>query len=207
MTRRIVSSQEIEARAALRKVERALKKLRPEQGRAARRNARARLASAIRKLRRVVDGHFPRILPAREQAPGAEAFDRAVRSRLPAGTRKIAREERAVRTIKKLRARGWENITHSTKVIAACAEAGLRVRRVSQPSGMTLWVPGWVAAVPYSDSMARVIRDAKGNATKQRAILSAKILRESLSSPQMTGTKTGRWPATSPNAQTISRTP
>jgi len=173
MTARIVTEQEIVLRAALRELERAARKLHPEQGRLARRNARARLAAAIRKLRRTVDDSFPRISSQREVENVA---GRAAR-------RKLTPHER----IKKLREAGWVNVAPGSSAVADCAAAGVRVRR--GPNG-SLWVRGWVVAVPAGAVGA--LRKAKGNAAAQRAILSAKMLAESPSPMRLEGTRSGR---------------
>lgn len=155
------------------KLRQALRTLEQDQGPRARRNARARVAAAIRSLRTNVERSFP--------APARKPADR---------TRRTPQQ-----IIRDLKEAGWEQVT-SMEVMSRIAAAGIRVSHVeritSEPSwqdpGMTwrskgrdTYAPGW--AVTIASQRPGKLGRAKASIRERKAILTELSLGNQIRGP------------------------
>lgn len=104
---------------ALRKLQRACKKLQPLQGEIARRNARYAVSAAMAALKRAVKNEYP-----------------------PPPRRVVAKSRDPVVVARRQQKRGWREITTTGELILL-AQAGIGVRRAA---GKT-WAPGWTDGI------------------------------------------------------------
>lgn len=136
---------------ALRKLQRAVRTLEPQQGRIARRNARKRVTQALRVVRAIMDADYA---PVPAEAPP----HRRVRRR---NMSKAARLERA----------GWAQ-AKSIQMVTQCSALGIRCKIVD---GRT-YLPGWAVTIALRDP--RRLAAAKKSIRERKAILTAMALVE-----------------------------
>lgn len=132
---------------AYRELARALGRLEDAQGRIARKNARAAVKAAQRKLVALVDKHYPG-------------------QRKPAKTRKRRTPEQRENQLRK---DGWVSAEHRA-ILSRIAAAGIRVKRVRHLDLVhTTWAPAW--AVTIAQHLPSKLGLAKRNLRERRAII------------------------------------
>lgn len=158
----------------LRNLRRAIRRLAPDQGPRARRNARSRALAALRAVRAAVDEAYP---PLRQ--PGSPRAQRVSAMAVPQGMKDRIAAAR-------LRRDGYEPSEFSDATIAAFAAMGVPIRE--RPRGTTIdvtWLPEWVlsiwGATPGSDLAKKqnVARFARMTPRQRRARLAEMALRSS----------------------------
>ena len=139
----------------LRQVERALKRLSPEQGLVARRNARRAVGAAVRALKTAVESAYPSlVLSHYKPILGTLA-------------------ERENEKEKRLKARGFIFTTAAGPHACALA-AGIR----GALANGRIWLPGWVMAVDYTDHQKATaqLRKAKSNPKYRKSLETVRAL-------------------------------
>lgn len=126
---------------------RELKRLRPEQGRVARANARKAVRAVLRRLRARLDAEFP---PVPRTAP------RPRRKRTPAERQK------------RLEERGYAPC-HDVSDFTTFAEVGVRLVRVRNGAFVTSYAPTWALQARREGGRSRVLR-ARKSKLEQRAL-------------------------------------
>lgn len=139
----------------MRELARALGRLEEEQGRVSRRNARAAVTKALKKIQGKVDTRWP--APGRKKAP----------------RRRRLTQEQHLRQLKK---DGWQLASFS--VLSRLSAVGIRAKRVDV-DGFThihTYAPGWAVriALKHPKKLARAKRDL----TYRRALLTELALKE-----------------------------
>lgn len=150
---------------ALRALRRAVRRLSPEQGRVARRNARQKVKGALRALRHAMDEEFPTILIPRE--PRKSRYKPL--SEIPESKRA---EAKAARQRASLKRRGF--VCSSIAIGIACAEAGVKVVRVEEGNSSEIWAPAWADKIGPD---AKRLKDARIH-PHDRALITGKIALE-----------------------------
>lgn len=126
------------AQVALR---RALRRLKEGQGELARRRARTRVATAIRRLKRAIDEEYPHT-----------------------GARKPRTRRTPTQRVQALEKKGWKRLPPDLTLRYRIAELGIRSVRV----GPSTFVPGWVHTVGILRREA--LNKVKNMTPKQRRI-------------------------------------
>lgn len=160
--------------AAMRDVERALRKLDSDQGRVARANARKRVLAQLRKLRGVVDAEYPAIPKAGRAAPLSQ-------DPVKVKARKTRRRRDAYR---KLAEADFVEVT--TEMAAKLATERVRLRK--GPRG-EVFAPKWaVYAIEHCPSR---IRKALKSSDERQVLAGLARLQESSATP--TGFYAAAW--------------
>ena len=138
---------------ALKRLKGAIANLSADQGRVARKNARAKIARCLRALRSAVDEEFPPIVKTRE----------------------IKRHKKRGPPDTFLRNAGWAPVpaNYRTRIVEACAAAGVRVRIVGPLRSP--WVRAWVLSVEPGN--VSKLKETKRSTAKQRALMSTALLK------------------------------
>lgn len=140
---------------ALDKLDRALCRLAPDQGRIARRNARVKVAHALKTLRDVIDDEYPTIRkPPR-----------------PSRRRLLTPAERETRARRRLVEQGYV-AAGDFNTLARLAEVGIRVRRV----GGTTFIPEW--AIVLARYLPEKLAEARRSLRLRKAALATVVLRQ-----------------------------
>lgn len=145
--------------AALREVERAARRLEPEQGAIARKNARTATLAALRKFRKQLDATYPHVATKKRKKPPQTA----------AGKLRARRE--------RLRKRGYVRLTTpSNELIRRCAYVGISIERVRGPkAGDELWAPLYV----FGTNSDHTLKTAKKSGSLRKALrVKAELLAE-----------------------------
>lgn len=127
----------------VRKLLLALRRLEPDQGERARRNARQRVLARLRALREAVDRDYP----------------------APVLTKPAKRKRRRDPTADQPRMRS----IYSGAFAAGVAKAGIRV--IPTDNSGYVFVPAWVADLRNLDPTIRQLREARRSLTARRALL------------------------------------
>ncbi len=140
---------------AYRELARALGRLEAAQGRIARKNARAAVKDAQRKLTALMDKHYPG-------------------QRKMAKTRKRLSPEQRERQLRK---DGWLPIDHRETLLRIAAK-GIRVQHVQNANAGTsnTWAPAWAVAI--ARDMPSKLGLAKRNLRERRAIMTELALQQ-----------------------------
>lgn len=139
----------------LKKLERALKRLEPDQGRIARRNARQAVTYTLGFIRRYVDEVYPAYKKPTERASTAH----------------LSPHQKLVRRKRALRLKGWAPLERPTfSEMENLAAVGVKVQRLPNDE---VWAPEW--ATVFAGDLTK-LRKAKASMQERKAMLAEFML-------------------------------